>query len=147
MEGRRCEATPKAKREMMHRHNDILIVEDDAEVSFVFRLLLADEGFEVSVAPNGLAALELVDDHSPDLILLDLNMPIMDGEAFASRFRDEHGTDIPIVVVTAVPPPALEERIENAVVLKKPVELDLLLETIEHFLVPQKSNRSASRSF
>jgi two-component system, chemotaxis family, chemotaxis protein CheY len=131
----------------MQRKNDILIVEDDAEVSFVFKLLLDEEGFDVSVVPNGLAALELVGDHSPDLILLDLHMPIMDGETFAARFRDDHGADTPIILVTAAPPPALEERIENAVVLKKPVELDLLLETIEHFLVPESSNRSASRPF
>ena len=136
MEGRRCDATPKARLNMVHRQNDVLIVEDDAEVSFVFKLLLADEGFDVSVAPNGLAALELVDDHQPDLILLDLNMPVMDGETFAARFRDEYGTDTPIIMITAVPPPALEERIENAIVLKKPVELDLLLETIDDCLVP-----------
>ena len=131
----------------MHRQHDILIVEDDAEVSFVFKLLLADEGFDVSVAPNGCVALELVDDHQPDLILLDLHMPIMDGETFAARFRNEYGADTPIIVITAVPPPALEERIENAIVLKKPVEIDLLLETIDHFLVPQKSKHSASCPF
>jgi len=131
----------------MQRQNDILIVEDDAEVSFVFKLLLADEGFQVSVAPNGLTALEIVDEHQPDLILLDLHMPIMDGETFAARFRDEYGADTPIVVITAVPPPALEERIENAIVLKKPVELDHLLETIDDLLVPGKSNVSTPRSF
>jgi CheY-like chemotaxis protein len=132
---------------MVRRHNDILIVEDDAEVSFVFKLLLTDEGFDVSVAPNGLVALEIVDGHQPDLILLDLHMPIMDGETFAARFRDEYGVGTPIIVITAVPPPALEERIVNAIVLKKPVELDLLLETIDHFLVPQRSNHSAPRPF
>jgi CheY-like chemotaxis protein len=134
-------------QEMVHRHNDILIVEDDAEVSFVFKLLLADEGFDVSVAPNGLVAMEIVDSHQPDLILLDLHMPIMDGETFAARFRDEYGANTPIIVITAVPPPALEERIENAVVLKKPVELDLLLETIDRFLIPQQSSHSAPRPF
>jgi len=131
----------------MQRQNDILIVEDDAEVSFVFKLLLADEGFQVSVAPNGLVALELVDDHQPDLILLDLHMPIMDGETFAARFRDEYGAGTPIIVITAVPPPALEERIENSIVLKKPVELDHLLDTIDHLLVPRNSKYSAPSSF
>jgi two-component system, chemotaxis family, chemotaxis protein CheY len=130
----------------MQQKNDILIVEDDAEVSFVFKLLLADEGFQVAVAPNGLVALELVDHHQPDLILLDLHMPIMDGETFAARFRDEYGVDTPIVVITAVPPPALEERIENAIVLKKPVELDHLLETIDHLLVPRRSSYSTPSS-
>jgi CheY-like chemotaxis protein len=125
---------------MMQRQSDILIVEDDTEVSFVFKLLLADEGFDVSVAPHGLAALELVDEHEPDLILLDLNMPIMDGEAFAAQFRKEHGTETPIIVISAVPPAALEEQIENVVVLEKPVELDLLLETVDHFL--HKKERS-----
>jgi len=136
-----CEAAPKAKSNMTHRQSDILIVEDDAEVSFVFELLLEDEGFDVSVAPHGMAALKLVDEHHPDLILLDLHMPIMDGETFADHFRKEYGTETPIIIVTAVPPPALEERIENVVVLEKPVELDLLLETVDHFLVKQETNR------
>ena len=119
----------------MHRQQqDILIVEDDAEISLVFKLFLIDEGFHVDVARNGLIAMDQVSEHRPDLILLDLHMPIMDGEAFARRYRSEFGNDTPIVVITAVPPSGFETHIDNAQVLKKPVELDRLLEVVEQSL-------------
>ena len=119
----------------MHRQQqDILIVEDDAEISLVFKLFLIDEGYHVDVARNGLLAMDQVSEHQPDLILLDLNMPIMDGEAFALRYRSEFGRHTPIIVITAAPPPGFESRIDNTQVLKKPVELDLLLEVVEQSL-------------
>ena len=119
----------------MHRQQqDILIVEDDAEVSLVFKLFLTDEGFHVNVARNGLIAMDKVSEHQPDLILLDLHMPVMDGEAFARKYRSEFGSDTPIIVITAVPSAGFEARIDNAQVLKKPVELDRLLEVVEQSL-------------
>lgn len=117
----------------MHRQQlNILIVEDDAEISLVFKLFLIDEGYQVNVARNGLIAMDHASQHQPDLILLDLHMPIMDGEAFAQRYRNEFGSHTPIVVITAVPPTGIDARIDNAQVLKKPVELDRLLEVVEH---------------
>lgn len=118
----------------MHRRHDILLVEDDAEISFVFKLFLADEGYRVHIARNGLVALDEAISHPPDLILLDLHMPIMDGEAFARQYRRRFGDGTPIIVITATAPPALSEQIENARVLHKPVELDQLLASIQQSL-------------
>jgi signal transduction histidine kinase/CheY-like chemotaxis protein len=80
----------------------VLVVEDDEPVRALLSEILGKEGCEVAVAENGLAALDLVGDASPDLILLDLMMPRMDGFAFIEALRRTYPAhDIPIVVLTA----------------------------------------------
>jgi len=80
----------------------VLIVEDDEATRLVLRDMLLKEGCTVDLAENGLAALGRLEGGAPDLILLDLMMPQMDGFGFlaALRGRPEGGT-IPIVVLTA----------------------------------------------
>ncbi len=83
----------------LHR---VLIVEDDASTREMMRRLLQREGWQVSEAENGRVALEQVAKHTPDLVLLDLMMPELDGFEFASLLRQqETWREIPIVVVTA----------------------------------------------
>ena len=69
----------------------ILIVDDDDNIRQIVRMCLADEGYEVFEAANGQAALEAARHRPPDLILLDMRMPVMDGgnlrAATASRRR------------------------------------------------------------
>lgn len=119
---------------MMSGGRDILIVEDDAEVSFVFELALTDEGFQVDVAQNGKIALQHVATRLPDLILLDLQMPVMNGETFAREFRTRYGDATPIIIVSTVRNQPLASSITNARMLTKPVELDYLLDCIEQTL-------------
>ena len=57
----------------------VLVVDDDESIRQIVRLCLSDEGYDVFEAANGQAALKIVDEHPPSLILLDLRMPIMDG--------------------------------------------------------------------
>jgi CheY-like chemotaxis protein len=108
----------------------ILVVEDDADLRSALEMLLMDDGFEVVSAEHGGVALRILERSRPDAILLDLNMPVMDGETFAHRFRDRYGSDVPIVIYTATPKPRIAERIGNARVLRKPVELDDLLSVL-----------------
>src|SRR5712671_5195195 len=73
---------------MAQSRGKVLIVDDEVSVSEVLRRLLTKAGYEIQVAPNGAAALELV--HSgppPDLILLDLAMPVMSGFEVLSALR------------------------------------------------------------
>src|SRR5579885_2977762 len=78
----------------------ILVVDDDPDIARVIRLALESEGLAVVTAPNGREALQRVREQRPELVLLDINMPIMDGVTFASRARDEFG-ELPINVMTA----------------------------------------------
>ncbi|NIR29630.1 MAG: response regulator [Gammaproteobacteria bacterium] len=80
----------------------VLIVEDEAATREWLRRLLVEEGFEVTEAENGRVALERLGESRPDLILLDLIMPQMDGFEFLSALRRVPGyADVPVIVVTA----------------------------------------------
>ncbi len=89
----------------------VLIVEDDEPTRSLMKRLLLNEGWKVREATNGREALEIVDEMTPSLVLLDLMMPEMDGIQFLRRFReDDTNQDIPVIVVTAKELTAEEER-------------------------------------
>lgn len=72
----------------MHSNSkkSILIVEDEPELAEVYQTLLEQAGYKVKVTHNGKSALDAVVDDDPDLILLDLRMPIMDGVEFLEKY-------------------------------------------------------------
>jgi two-component system alkaline phosphatase synthesis response regulator PhoP len=77
----------------------ILVVDDEARLTSVIRGYLEEEGFEVVTAADGRQALFAARDHQPDLIILDLMMPEMDGWAFMRQYRRE--SDTPVIMLTA----------------------------------------------
>jgi DNA-binding response OmpR family regulator len=80
----------------------ILCIEDEQEMIDLIRLILSRRGFEVKGANGGKAGLELIRREPPDLVLLDLMMPDMDGwEVYQQMKADEATRDIPVIVVTA----------------------------------------------
>jgi len=113
----------------------ILVAEDnDANLRFVWDYLLA-KGYEVIVARNGVEAIARVREKRPDLILMDIQMPVMDGLEATRRIRADAGLEgIPIVALTALARPGDRERCVGAGVdeyLSKPVSLKWLAQTIE----------------
>ncbi len=113
----------------------ILIVEDEYGLAELLRDLLAELGYEVSLAINGQLALEVLRERRIDLVLTDAMMPVMDGAELARAMRaDERHRRIPIVMMTslraAVPAtPGLYEA-----VLRKPFTPDALLEVLNGFI-------------
>ncbi len=80
----------------------ILIVEDDFDNTTLLRLLLERENYDVLTAANGEIGLSVTRREHPDLIVLDLDMPVMDGWMMIEKLKQDVGTkDIPIVIVTA----------------------------------------------
>lgn len=80
----------------------VVCIEDEPEIIELVRLILGRRGFDVVGANGGLEGLELVAREKPDLVLLDLMMPDMDGwEVYQRMKSDEALRDIPVVVVTA----------------------------------------------
>ena len=77
----------------------VLVVEDDAEIADVLRRTLRQEGHEVRSAADGVAALEAAEDFVPDLVILDLGLPKLDGVEVCRRLRAE--SDAPILILTA----------------------------------------------
>jgi DNA-binding response OmpR family regulator len=80
----------------------ILCIEDEPEMIDLIRLILGRRGFEVVGAAGGKEGLEKIRQGPPDLVLLDLMMPDMDGwEVYQQMKADEKTKDIPVIVVTA----------------------------------------------
>ncbi len=80
----------------------VLLVDDEDQLRRVMRDLLEREGYRVAEAQNGIEALDQVDRHAPDIIVLDLNLPGLDGYGVLSHLRSRPATaKIPVVVLTA----------------------------------------------
>jgi CheY-like chemotaxis protein len=80
----------------------VLIVDDDEATRRLMRLSLSFGGFEIRTAPNGADALVDVKEHTPDAILVDYQMPVMDGGTFVREAR-ARGFEAPIIMVSAWP--------------------------------------------
>ena len=79
----------------------IAIIEDDQVISQMYRMKFEAEGFEVQLADDGEHGIALVENFAPDIILLDLKMPHVDGaEALAKIRAEEWGKNIPVIILT-----------------------------------------------
>ena len=78
----------------------ILVVEDEPAILDVVSRVLARKGYEVFTAADGLTALEVAEQSQPDLILLNIYLPVMDGRRFVQAYRDRPGPHAPILVMT-----------------------------------------------
>src|SRR5919197_3175689 len=77
----------------------VLVVEDDSEIADVVRWTLRQEGHDVRSAEDGVEALEMAESFVPDLVILDLGLPKLDGVEVCRRLRAE--SDAPILILTA----------------------------------------------
>ncbi len=107
------------------------MVEDDDDARRLIETYLTEGGFSVRSSGNGREALEALAGFTPDLVLLDLMMPVMDGMTFLAELRrDRRWIDLPVVVVTAKELTAEERKVLAAnteTVLEKGQALDELL--------------------
>lgn len=79
----------------------IAIVEDDAVINQMYRMKFESDGFDVEVADNGAKGVELAQHFRPDIILMDLQMPEMDGATALANIRaSEWGKTIPVIILT-----------------------------------------------
>ncbi|MDC0712452.1 response regulator [Stigmatella sp. ncwal1] len=109
----------------------LLIVDDEAAIIEALQELLTDEGYSVATAFNGAEGLKRLKESRPDLLLLDLMMPVMDGRELLRRVREDPALqDLPVVVMSAGRISEEERRAASAT-LAKPFELDLLLSTLD----------------
>ncbi|NMO18985.1 response regulator [Pyxidicoccus fallax] len=123
----------------------VLVVDDDPDILEALSEILEAEGFEIRRARNGKEALERLEPEPPNLILLDLMMPVMDGWEFAQRMRQKPAVaTIPIIVLSADRNVGSKAADIGAVGhLAKPFELNDLLDMVRRSLNPSAASTSA----
>ena len=116
----------------------VLVVEDEPPIREVIADVLRERGFEVLPAANGAEALDLLDTVRPDVMVLDLLMPVMHGWAFMESYIEKtDGHPIPIVVVSVNPVlPRSFDRLGVRRVVSKPFDVDALVDAVEQAVQP-----------
>jgi DNA-binding response OmpR family regulator len=123
--------------------NHVLIADDDSHVRDSLVSVLESEGYVVDEARNGLEAVRRAIEHEPDLVLLDLNMPVKDGWGTFERLTAEHPF-VPVIIVTARPNQLFTSISAGAgALLEKPMDIPTLLRTMERLLAESDEQRRA----
>jgi len=139
------EGTAPADEAHLGRHHpphrrSILLVDDQADEREIQRVMLEHLGYAVIEADDGESALETAHRLRPDLILLDIAMPRMDGLEVCRKLRQDPTTrEIPILFFTASPAGEVEEKVEAAGgdgVLLKPIDPHLVAQRVATFIGP-----------
>ena len=116
----------------------ILHVEDNFENRILIRRLLMSEDYDVLEAENASQALEILATTTPDLILMDINMPDVDGYSLTADLKTRPNLQkIPIVAITANVMRGDREKVFNSGCdgyIEKPIDVDQFLEQVAHFL-------------
>jgi CheY-like chemotaxis protein len=118
---------------MSSRPRPVLIVDDDVATLAVERQLLVESGFRVVEAHDGAEALRLVQEDPPALVVLDVQMPGMDGPSFARELRMALKR-VPLVILTGVANPRHEaDRCNAEAFLSKPFDAQELVSVVRRF--------------
>jgi DNA-binding response OmpR family regulator len=119
----------------MARKKTILVVEDEPHCRVFLAMVLEDEGYHVETATDGCEALRKARDLSPDAILLDLMLPVLDGAGFLHEYRtDPEVTGVPVVAMSAGVARARADTLGAQAMLCKPFDYDVLLTTLANVL-------------
>ena len=118
--------------------NKILIIEDNEQNMYLLNFILVQNGYEVIQAFHGEEGISLASQHLPNLILLDIQLPVMDGYAVARELRkNEALTLVPIVAVTSYAMPGDREQALAAGCsgyIEKPIDPDTFMDQVEYYL-------------
>lgn len=114
----------------------ILVVEDNAELAKLLELILRRANYDVSVANDGFDALRQFETQQPDLVLLDIMLPNLDGYEVADRIRHEQHSDVPVIMLSSLDSYLDMERSRQVGAtdhIAKPFDKDVLLQVIEKY--------------
>lgn len=133
----------------MEKKTRILVVDDEPDMLGVIVQRLQANGYEVSTANHGQAALASLKKSTPDLIILDVLMPVMDGFTFYKEFKRDHAAaQIPVIVLTA------RNKMEDTFAavgvdafIAKPFDAQALLAKVEELLKKPKDSSLAARQW
>jgi DNA-binding response OmpR family regulator len=127
----------------------ILVVDDERDLADLVRINLEMSGYEVTTASDGAEALAAVRARRPDVVLLDVMMPVLDGWAVLAALQgDDELADLPIVMLTALSGErdVIRGHLSGAMrYLTKPFDVHQLLDTIEEALLPETEEKRQRR--
>ncbi len=112
------------------RRYDVLVVDDHDEITDLVADALTDEGFEVRVAHDGAGALRAIKERSPDLLLLDVAMPVMSGDKVLRELRTQGHRDLPIFLMTADRAPERFAALGANRLIPKPFDITRLVQLV-----------------
>jgi two-component system cell cycle response regulator DivK len=116
----------------------ILVIEDNEQNLYLVSFLLQSYGYEVVQARDGRTGIELANQVKPVLILLDIQLPVMDGYAVAQELKSNPGlAEVPIVAVTSYAMAGDREKVLAAGCtgyIEKPIDPDTFLDQVEQYL-------------
>jgi two-component system cell cycle response regulator DivK len=116
----------------------ILVIEDNEQNLYLVSFILKNNGYQVLQARNGMEGVTLAGQHGPDLILLDIQLPIMDGYSVARELRkNEKLSTVPIVAVTSFAMPGDREHALEAGCtgyIEKPIDPETFMSQVEMHL-------------
>lgn len=119
-----------------------LIIEDDRDISALFRHVLDIAGYHTEIILNGKEAIQRLDSVRPDIVLLDLHLPEVSGTQILEHVRaDERLKSVPVVVITAYAPEVESLSVEPDLVLMKPVNLEQLSNLVQRLRTTPSSVR------
>jgi CheY-like chemotaxis protein/two-component sensor histidine kinase len=135
-----ADVTPRAQAARGGEGPVVLVVDDNEDAATMLAVWLDSLGYRVRAAHDGLAALEATDANPPQVALLDLGLPVMDGYELAARLRQTpRGASMKLIAITGYGQAADRERTREAgfdAHLVKPVDLEELAELLEELTVP-----------
>jgi two-component system KDP operon response regulator KdpE len=113
----------------------ILVVDDDLPILTLMKNLLREFGFDAVVAGTGMQALAAAREQTPDLVLLDINMPEMSGTEVIRALRHDHTEQLPILILSGEPmAPAEVEALGANGAVQKPFDVPELMQQIREYL-------------
>lgn len=118
----------------------ILVVDDELDIAEAVRAVLEAEGYSVETASDGNQCLEVLRRQQPDLLLLDVMMPGLDGFGVLERLQTER-LAVPVVMMSAIRPDSRLSQYSIQAFLKKPFHLETLLDTVSGALAQGRGSR------
>jgi DNA-binding response OmpR family regulator len=123
----------------MKRKHKILFVDDDTSLNQILEKILREDGFEVDVAVDGIAAMNLLKEHRYDVAILDNYLPLMNGIDVLKSIRQDNLAD-KVIMITAVDERSLareSKRLGANEILAKPFEFEKLISCIQRLCPPE----------
>jgi CheY-like chemotaxis protein len=115
----------------------VLVVDDELDIAEAIQAILEDENLRVIICGNGREALARLKEEKPDLALIDIMMPVMNGYETIDAIRKDGAHQFPILVMSAIQPPKAKAEEQGwAGFLKKPFSLKDLVDTVTRLTPP-----------